>query len=111
MPPHRRTGAALGRRQRASWASSCIFFWQHDGVIAPVEPERPERYQRALLPHSRQTTPTLMPCVPYTREPSRSLGNPDIFYSEAAMAGIMLDIKAKIEDASLVGGQMPVAHG
>ena len=39
------------------------------------------------------------------------LGNSDIFYSEAAMAGIMLDIKAKIEDASLVGGQMPVAHG
>ena len=29
------------------------------------------------------------------------LGHPDIFYSNAAMAGTMLGIKAKIEDASL----------
>jgi 3-oxoacyl-[acyl-carrier protein] reductase len=29
------------------------------------------------------------------------LGQPDIFYSNAAMAGTMLGIKAKVEDASL----------
>lgn len=29
------------------------------------------------------------------------LGHPDIFYSNAAMAGTMLGIKAKVEDASL----------
>ena len=32
---------------------------------------------------------------------AEELGNPDIFYSNAAMAGIMPGIKTKIEDASL----------
>jgi NAD(P)-dependent dehydrogenase (short-subunit alcohol dehydrogenase family) len=74
------------------------YFSQHDGAIALVEELRASGVRAAAFQADLADFDAVRALHARVVE---ELGHPDIFYSNAAMAGTMLGIKAKIEDASL----------
>ena len=74
------------------------YFSQHDVAIALVEELRATGVRVAAFQADIADFDAVRALHARVVE---ELGNPDIFYSNAAMAGSMLGIKAKIEDASL----------
>jgi 3-oxoacyl-[acyl-carrier protein] reductase len=74
------------------------YFSQHNGAIALVEELRATGVRVAAFQADIADFDAVRAVHARVVE---ELGNPDIFYSNAAMAGSMLGIKAKIEDASL----------
>jgi 3-oxoacyl-[acyl-carrier protein] reductase len=74
------------------------YFSQHDGATALVEELRASGVRAAAFQADLADFDAVRTLHARVVE---ELGHPDIFYSNAAMAGTMLGIKAKIEDASL----------
>lgn len=74
------------------------YFSQHDGATALVEELRVSGVRVAAFQADLADFDAVRALHAKVVE---ELGHPDIFYSNAAMAGTMLGIKAKIEDASL----------
>ncbi|KAH9984545.1 hypothetical protein BJV77DRAFT_1037103 [Russula vinacea] len=87
------------------------YFSQHDGATALVEELRVSGVRVAAFQADLANFDAVRALHAKVVE---ELGHPDIFYSNAAMAGTMLGIKAKIEDAvwmnlRSVGGQIRAA--
>jgi len=74
------------------------YFTQHDGAMALVEELRATGVRVAAFQADIADFDAVRAMHAKIVE---ELGHPDILYSNAAMAGSMLGIKAKIEDASI----------